>query len=179
MPYVTVKMFEGRTDEQKRALCEKVTEAVAETTGAPAENVVVFIEEMSKNALLCRWKTSSRSIIKLSNKGCAFRRTVSSIQSEPAFYSFIRLRTSRCTSLIKSNAAVHFLFGETSIYFSQYELFQFVLFSQDDRNIEMLKRVQEIGNFSLSLCRCKSASIVVGIRLPFRETARPHLSHCI
>ena len=49
MPYVTVKMFEGRTDEQKRALCEKVTEAVVETTGAPAENVVVFIEEMSKN----------------------------------------------------------------------------------------------------------------------------------
>ena len=49
MPYVTVKMFEGRTDDQKRALCEKVTEAVVETTGAPAENVVVFIEEMSKN----------------------------------------------------------------------------------------------------------------------------------
>lgn len=49
MPYVTVKMFEGRTDEQKRALCEKVTEAVVETTGAPAENVVVFIEEMSKS----------------------------------------------------------------------------------------------------------------------------------
>lgn len=49
MPYVTVKMLEGRTDEQKRALCEKVTEAVVETTGAPAENVVVFIEEMPKN----------------------------------------------------------------------------------------------------------------------------------
>ena len=49
MPYVTVKMFEGRTDDQKRALCEKVTEAVVETTGAPAQNVVVFIEEMSKN----------------------------------------------------------------------------------------------------------------------------------
>ena len=48
MPYVTVKMLEGRTEEQKRALCEKVTEAVAETTGAPAENIVVFIEEMSK-----------------------------------------------------------------------------------------------------------------------------------
>ncbi|WP_153730324.1 2-hydroxymuconate tautomerase [Sporosarcina obsidiansis] len=51
MPYVTVKMFEGRTDEQKRALCEKVTAAVSETTGAPSENVVVFIEEMSKNHL--------------------------------------------------------------------------------------------------------------------------------
>lgn len=49
MPYVTVKMFEGRTDEQKRALCEKVTDAVVETTGASAQSVVVFIEEMSKS----------------------------------------------------------------------------------------------------------------------------------
>ncbi|WP_042463683.1 2-hydroxymuconate tautomerase [Neobacillus dielmonensis] len=49
MPYVTVKMLEGRTDDQKRALVEKVTEAVSETTGAPKEKVTVFIEEMSKN----------------------------------------------------------------------------------------------------------------------------------
>ncbi|MEZ7172553.1 2-hydroxymuconate tautomerase [Sporosarcina sp. OR05] len=49
MPYVTVKMLEGRTEEQKRNLCEKVSQTVAETTGAPIENVVVFIEEMPKN----------------------------------------------------------------------------------------------------------------------------------
>lgn len=49
MPYVTVKMLPGRTDEQKKALVEKVTDAVSETTGAPKENVVVFIEEMPKN----------------------------------------------------------------------------------------------------------------------------------
>jgi 4-oxalocrotonate tautomerase len=49
MPYVTVKMLEGRTEEQKKALVEKVTEAVSETSGAPKENIVVFIEEMSKN----------------------------------------------------------------------------------------------------------------------------------
>lgn len=49
MPYVTVKMLEGRTEDQKRALVEKVTEAVSETTGAPAENVVVFIEDMKKS----------------------------------------------------------------------------------------------------------------------------------
>lgn len=49
MPYVTVKMFEGRTDEQKRALVEKVTAAVSETVNAPAQNVKVFIEEMSRN----------------------------------------------------------------------------------------------------------------------------------
>jgi 4-oxalocrotonate tautomerase len=49
MPYVTIKMLEGRTDEQKRALVEKVTEVVAETTGASKDKIVVFIEEMSKN----------------------------------------------------------------------------------------------------------------------------------
>ena len=49
MPYVTVKMLEGRTDDQKRALVEKVTTAVSETTGAPVENVVVFIEDMPKS----------------------------------------------------------------------------------------------------------------------------------
>ncbi len=49
MPYVTVKMLEGRTEEQKRALVEKVTEAVVETTGATREKVTVFIEEMNKS----------------------------------------------------------------------------------------------------------------------------------
>ena len=49
MPIVTVKMLEGRTDEQKRNLCEKVSAVVAETTGAPIQNVSVIIEEMSKN----------------------------------------------------------------------------------------------------------------------------------
>ena len=48
MPYVTVKMLEGRTEEQKRALVKEVTEAVSRTVNAPPENVTVFIEEMSK-----------------------------------------------------------------------------------------------------------------------------------
>ena len=46
MPYVTVKMLPGRSIEQKRALIEKVTDAVSETTNAPKENITVFIEEM-------------------------------------------------------------------------------------------------------------------------------------
>ncbi|UCZ53069.1 4-oxalocrotonate tautomerase [Bacillus shivajii] len=49
MPIVTVKMIEGRTDEQKKALVEKVTEAVNETTDAPKEKIAVIIEEMSPN----------------------------------------------------------------------------------------------------------------------------------
>jgi len=61
MPIVTVKMLEGRTDEQKRDLCEKVTKAVSETTGAPEANVHVIIEEMSKNHYSVAGKRSSDS----------------------------------------------------------------------------------------------------------------------
>ena len=42
-------MLEGRNDDQKRALVEKVTAAVSETVNAPKENITVVIEEMSKN----------------------------------------------------------------------------------------------------------------------------------
>lgn len=49
MPYVTVKMLPGRSDDQKRQLVEKVTDAVSETTGAAKDKVVVFIEEMPEN----------------------------------------------------------------------------------------------------------------------------------
>jgi 4-oxalocrotonate tautomerase len=34
VPIVTVKMLEGRSDDQKKALVEKVTAAVVETTGS-------------------------------------------------------------------------------------------------------------------------------------------------
>ncbi len=51
MPFVTVKLLEGRSDEQKKALVEKVTEAVSETCAAPKENIFVIIEEISKNHL--------------------------------------------------------------------------------------------------------------------------------
>ena len=48
MPVVTIKMIEGRTDEQKHNLVEKVTEAISETVNAPKENVTIIIEEMKK-----------------------------------------------------------------------------------------------------------------------------------
>ncbi|AJD92409.1 4-oxalocrotonate tautomerase [Jeotgalibacillus malaysiensis] len=48
MPIVTVKMIEGRSDDQKRALVEKVTDAVVETTGATPDKVSIIIEEMKK-----------------------------------------------------------------------------------------------------------------------------------
>lgn len=48
MPIVTVKLLEGRTDEQKKALVEQVTAAVVETVNAKPESVTIIIEEMSK-----------------------------------------------------------------------------------------------------------------------------------
>ena len=48
MPIVTIKMLEGRSDDQKKALVEKVTSAVVETTGATVEAVSIVIEEMKK-----------------------------------------------------------------------------------------------------------------------------------
>ncbi|WP_042470740.1 2-hydroxymuconate tautomerase [Bacillus ndiopicus] len=49
MPIITIKMIEGRTDEQKRALVQEVTEAVSKTVNAPKENISIIIEEMSPN----------------------------------------------------------------------------------------------------------------------------------
>lgn len=48
MPIITVKMLEGRTDEQKEQMIKKMTDVVVETTGARAEAVSIIIEEMNK-----------------------------------------------------------------------------------------------------------------------------------
>jgi 4-oxalocrotonate tautomerase len=46
MPIIQVEMLKGRTLEQKRALAEKVTQAVAETANCPKEAVKIIIREM-------------------------------------------------------------------------------------------------------------------------------------
>ena len=48
MPVVTVKMFRGRTKEQKKDLVEKITRAVCEAVNVKPEDVIVIIEEMEK-----------------------------------------------------------------------------------------------------------------------------------
>ena len=48
MPFAHVHMIEGRSVEQKRAVIEKVTAALVEATGAPKENVRVWISEVPK-----------------------------------------------------------------------------------------------------------------------------------
>nr|WP_300095691.1 4-oxalocrotonate tautomerase [Sedimentibacter sp.] len=46
MPIIQVEMLKGRTLEQKRALAEKVTQAVVETANCPREAVKIIIREM-------------------------------------------------------------------------------------------------------------------------------------
>ncbi|MBU0437535.1 4-oxalocrotonate tautomerase [Staphylococcus succinus] len=46
MPIVNVKLLEGRSDDQLKALVSEVTQAVEKTTGANKEAVQVIIEEM-------------------------------------------------------------------------------------------------------------------------------------
>jgi 4-oxalocrotonate tautomerase len=48
MPFAQIYMLEGRTPEQKQAVIEKVTQALIEAVGAPAQAVRVWIHEMPK-----------------------------------------------------------------------------------------------------------------------------------
>lgn len=47
MPLIEIHMLEGRTDEQKRAVLDAVTEAVRESLGAPLNTIRVWIQEFS------------------------------------------------------------------------------------------------------------------------------------
>jgi 4-oxalocrotonate tautomerase len=48
MPFAQIFMIDGRTEEQKRAVIEKVTAALVEAVGAPNENVRVWIHDVPK-----------------------------------------------------------------------------------------------------------------------------------
>ena len=47
MPLVEIRMLEGRTDQQKRALLDAVTEAVRDSLGVPLTSIRVWIQELS------------------------------------------------------------------------------------------------------------------------------------
>lgn len=49
MPLVTIKMFEGRTLEQKRELVEKITKVICETVDATPDRVSIYIEDLKKD----------------------------------------------------------------------------------------------------------------------------------
>ena len=48
MPFAQIYMLEGRTTEQKKAVIEKVTQALIDALGAPREAVRVWIHDMPK-----------------------------------------------------------------------------------------------------------------------------------
>lgn len=48
MPFAQIYMIEGRTEAQKKAVIEKVTQALVESLDAPIANVRVWIQEVPK-----------------------------------------------------------------------------------------------------------------------------------
>ncbi len=46
MPFAQIYMLEGRTEEQKKAVIEKVTQALVEAVNAPVNTVRVLIQEV-------------------------------------------------------------------------------------------------------------------------------------
>ncbi len=48
MPFAQIYMIEGRTTEQKKAVIEKVTQALHEAVGAPRETIRVWIQDVPK-----------------------------------------------------------------------------------------------------------------------------------
>ncbi|XGB16942.1 4-oxalocrotonate tautomerase family protein [Comamonas thiooxydans] len=48
MPFAQIYMIEGRSEEQKKAVIEKVTQALVEAVDAPAANVRVWIHDVPK-----------------------------------------------------------------------------------------------------------------------------------
>ena len=49
MPFVSVKMLDGRSDEQKRQLAKAITDAMVEICGAKPEGTMVVIEEFDRD----------------------------------------------------------------------------------------------------------------------------------
>lgn len=49
MPFAQVFMIEGRNEDQKRAVIEKVSQALVDATGAPKEAIRVWIQEVPKS----------------------------------------------------------------------------------------------------------------------------------
>lgn len=47
MPLVEIHMLEGRTDAQKKALLDGVTEAIRDSLGVPLTSIRVWIQEFS------------------------------------------------------------------------------------------------------------------------------------
>jgi 4-oxalocrotonate tautomerase len=49
MPFITVKVLEGKTTEQKRELVKKMTDVVSDTFEVDADKVFIFFEDLEKD----------------------------------------------------------------------------------------------------------------------------------
>lgn len=49
MPFITVKVLEGKTTEQKRQLIERMTQVACETLDVDPSNAFIFIEDLEKS----------------------------------------------------------------------------------------------------------------------------------
>ena len=49
MPFISVKMLEGRSKEQKQRLVKAITNDLVEICGAPQDGTMVVIEEVSRD----------------------------------------------------------------------------------------------------------------------------------
>jgi len=54
MPHVSVKMYPGRTEEQKKRLARAIVDDVMEATGSGEESISIVIEEVPPG----EWKTA-------------------------------------------------------------------------------------------------------------------------
>jgi 4-oxalocrotonate tautomerase len=59
MPFAQTYMIEGRTDEQKKAVIEKVIQVLHEAVGAPVENIRVWIQDVPKTQWGIAGKTAA------------------------------------------------------------------------------------------------------------------------
>lgn len=56
MPTINVQLFEGRTQEQKRAFVKAVTEATCQTIGCEPSAVDIIIQEVKRE----NWSTAGK-----------------------------------------------------------------------------------------------------------------------
>lgn len=58
MPIVQIHLIEGRTVEQKKAIIEKVTQALVEAAAVPAERVRIIIQDIPSTQFGIAGKTA-------------------------------------------------------------------------------------------------------------------------
>lgn len=49
MPFIEVKLYEGRTREQKEQLVDRITDAFVEIAGTPREHVWIVFRDVAKD----------------------------------------------------------------------------------------------------------------------------------